>query len=260
MNRAPLMAVLVAATGAFAQDTPSPFSVSNVEVHAGAQHVTGNLGEWRELGITAIAEGQGHVVRGEVAAMRRFNADGGWAGVLDTYTLNPDWYLVSGAGVGSGAFFLPRYRVDALLHRKLLSGRPLVIFAGPGYLRSPDGHRERNWTTGLIYYFSTPWVLQAAVRFTESDPGSVRTRQYFGAATYGRDGSDVVTLRLGGGREGYSVIGPRTVLVDFASREGSLQWRHWLDPRSGVALSFEHYHNPTYERNGVSIGWFSKWR
>ena len=146
------------------------------------------------------------------------------------------------------------------MHRKLLADRRLVASLGWGHYRAPDGHIDRSVTLGAAYYFSSPWVLQAAVRQNESDPGSVRARQYFVAATYGRPGADIVVGRYGWGRESYLAIGPASALVDFSSREASLAWRHWFGARHGMSLALEHYRNPLYDRSGAALGYFMQFQ
>lgn len=252
---------LFAALAAQAQDTTLPLRMSTtLELRGASQHVTGDLGDWREISLLGTQVYGSHVLQAELSSKERFKDHGLWAGIADTYTIDPDWYASLGVGASEGAFFLPRVRVDAMLYRKLGAERRTVLFVGPGYARQPDGHTDRMWTAGLIHYFVQPWVIQAGVRHNESDPGNVRTRQQFAAVMYGREGADTVALRAGAGREGYALIGPTTALVDFPSREASLLWRHWLDRSSGITLGFEHYRNPNYERSGAALGWFGTWQ
>jgi YaiO family outer membrane protein len=254
----PLMVFAIAAS---AQEPPLPLRMSTtLELRASAQHVTGDFGDWRELSLLGTHVSGPHVLQAELSTKQRFGDRGVWAGIADTYTIDPDWYASVGVGGSEGAFFLPRVRVDAMLYRKLGEERRTVLFVGPGYARQPDGHTDRMWTAGLIYYFASPWVVQAGVRHNQSDPGNVRTRQQFAAVSYGREGADLVALRASGGREGYSLIGPDTAIVVFASREASLQWRHWFDRSSGITIGLEHYRNPYYERSGAAIGWFGTWQ
>jgi len=257
---------LIAACAAFAiaaraQEPGLPLRMSTtLELRAAAQHVTGDFGDWREVSLLATHESGPHVLQAELSYKWRFHDEGTWAGIADIYTIDPDWYAMLGVGGGDGVFFLPRVRVDALVYRKLGAERRTVLFAGPGYARLPDGHTDHMWTAGFVHYFAAPWVVQAGVRFNESDPGNVRTRQQFAAASYGREGRDLVAIRASAGREGYQPIGPATAIVDFPSREASLQWRHWLDRTSGISVGLEHYRNPFYERSGVALGWFDTWR
>ena len=228
---------------------------SSLELRLGAQRLTAGYPRWREAGLLLTVPAGSHVWRAEVAATDRFGERGTWLSVMDTFTIDPDWYASIAAALGDGAFYLPRTRIDAFIHRKLLADRSLVAFAGVSGARAPDGHSDRAIEAGAILYFAAPWVLQAALRFNESDPGGVRTRQQYVALSR-MGGADQWTLRYGWGREGYLAIAPGNALVDFASREASLRWRHALDRDSGVTLALEHYRNPTYRRNGIALGYF----
>ena len=244
-------------------DAPEPLQLRldrSLEVRAGAQHVTGGFGDWRDASVFGTYRTGRHLLQAELASQHRFHDAGTYAAVIDTYTFDDDWFASLAIGAGDGAFFLPRYRADAFVHRKLLRDRRLVATLGAGYYRAPDGHVDRSFTVGGAYYFEAPWVVQAAVRFNESDPGSVRARQQFVALTYGRERRDVVVARYGWGREAYLAISPGRALVDFASREATLQWRHWLDARQGVSIALEHYRNPLYERSGATVGWFASFQ
>jgi YaiO family outer membrane protein len=178
-------------------------------------------------------------------------------GVGDTYTFDADWYGSISAGAGDGASYLPRYRIDAFLHRKLLERRNLVANLGTGFYRAPDGHIDRNVSLGATYYFdAAPLVLQGEVRFTHGSPGGVDTRQQFVAATWGRQKQTTATVRYGWGEEGYQSIGGDAVLTNFRSKELIASLRHWLGADWGLDLAAQHYRNPTYRRTGLTAGVF----
>ena len=121
-----------------------------------------------------------------------------------------------------------------------------------------DGHTDRQFNLGATYYFEAPWVLQGEVRFNESSPGQVRTRQHFAAVTWGRDRQTQVTARHGWGDEGYQSIGGGASLVNFSSHQTQLTLRHWLGPQWGVSLGLERYSNPYYTRKGATLALFWK--
>jgi YaiO family outer membrane protein len=256
------IALGVVATSARAGDSQDDAGISlrldrsSLELRLAAQQVSAGYGNWREAGITGTYSRGPHVLRGELAALRRFNESGSYVAVMDTVTLDPDWYASVAAGAGDGAFYLPRYRFDAFINRKLLAARNLVFSVGVGYYSSPDGHIDRSLTVGGLYYFAAPWIVQGAVRFNESDPGSVRARQQLVAVTYGRDRAAQLVARYTWGRESYLAIGPASSLVDFRSREANILWRYRLDRSRGISVAAEHYRNPAYRRTGVMLGYF----
>lgn len=226
----------------------------SLELTAGAQNLTNNFGNWRELALRGAYGLPGHLLQGELSLHRRFGEDGAYASLGDTIDFNQDWFGSAAIGVGDGAFYLPRYRVDASLSRKWLPARNLVTSIGGGYYKAPDGHTDRSLLLGAAYYFEQPWIVEGGIRFNSSNPGSVQTTQQFLALTYGRQKQDVVTARVGWGEEGYLAIGPATQLVNFRSREASVSWRHWLNDRWAVVTALNVYRNPLYRRTGATIG------
>lgn len=229
---------------------------ATLELRLSAQRLTAGFPGWGEASLLLGRAWGDHRLQAELSTADRFGARGTQMAVMDTYTIDPDWYATLAAAAGDGAFFLPRTRFDATLHRKLLADRRLVAFAGVTEYRAPDGHHDRAFTVGALHYFSAPWVLQAAMRYNESRPGGIRTRQQHIALTYGRAPGDLVVARYGWGREGYLAIGPATTLVDFASREGSVQWRHPVTRDFGLVVAAEHYRNSFYHRTGAAVGLF----
>lgn len=230
----------------------------SLELSAGFQNLSGGFGSWRDVTLRGTYGLPSHLLQGELSATRRFNQDGAFLGLSDTYTLNEDWYSNLAVGVGDGAFYLPRYRVDATLYRKLLADRRLVSSVGLGYYKAPDGHTDNSVSLGLAYYFASPWIAEGGIRFNSSNPGAIRTQQQFAALTYGRAKQDLVTVRYASGGEGYQTIGAATnaQLVNFKSREASLSWRHWFAPRTGFLMGVNQYTNPSYARSGLNIGIF----
>ncbi len=228
----------------------------NLELSTGFQNLSAGFGNWRDLTLRGTYGLPSQVLQGEVSANRRFNKDGTFVGVSDTYTFNEDWYSNIALGLGDGAFYLPRYRVDATLYKKWLADRSLVTSAGAGYYKAPDGHTDSSVSLGLVYYFASPWIVEGGVRLNSSNPGTIKTQQQFLALTYGRVKQDLVTVRHAWGGEGYQTIAANTQLVNFASQETSISWRHWLAPRTGVLIGANRYTNPFYNRTGINVGIF----
>ncbi|RYF01880.1 MAG: YaiO family outer membrane beta-barrel protein [Comamonadaceae bacterium] len=228
----------------------------NLQLSAGTQHLTGNYGNWHDVTLRGAWGLPGHTLQGELSSHKRFGVGGTYAAIGDTHDFSEDWYGSAAFGAGDGAFYLPKYRVDVALNRKFLERRQLVGTLGAGYYRAPDGHSDRSLLLGATYYLEAPWIVEGGVRFNDSAPGSVRTRQHFIAATWGRQKADMVTARLGWGGEGYLAVGPATQLVNFDSREVSLAWRHWFNANTGFLVAAHRYSNPLYRRVGASIGLF----
>ena len=232
---------------------PSPAAARSIEAYASHSKLSAGFPSWHEAGLRGVYETGAHLLQGELAAMERWNESGTFVGLGDRIVLSDDWYTYLAAGAGDGASYLPRYRVDAFLHRKFLARRNLVGTLGAGYYRAPDGHIDRNLSIGGIYYVPDhPLVLQGEVRFVHGSPGSVKARQQFLAATWGSVGATTVSGRYSWGREAYQSIGGDAILTDFASPEASASLRHWFAKSWGLELAVQHYSNPTYHRDGVT--------
>lgn len=230
--------------------------VRNLELSTGAQRLTNGFGNWRDVTLRGAYGLDKHLLQGELSAHRRFGEDGVFLGLSDTYTFNEDWYGSLAVGVGDGAFYLPRYRVDGTIYRKLLPNRSLVASLGLGYYKAPGGNSDQSVSLGAAYYFEAPWIVEGGIRLNRSSPGSVDTQQQFVAVTYGRNKQDLVTARYGWGEEGYLAVAANRQLVNFESREASVSWRHWFNPRTGVLVGANRYSNPSYRRSGVTVGVF----
>lgn len=228
----------------------------SLELSTGVQNLSGGFGNWRDVTLKGAYGVDKHVLQGELSAHKRFGENGTFLSLSDTYTFNEDWFGSVALGVGDGAFYLPRYRVDGTISRKFLPGRNLVGTVGAGYYNAPDGHTDRSLSLGAAYYFEAPWIVEGGVRLNRSNPGSVDTQQQFVALTWGRNKQDLVTARYGWGSEGYLTIAANRQLVNFDSREASLTWRHWFNARTGVLVGANRYTNPLYRRSGVNVGVF----
>lgn len=242
---------------AHAQNAPDmPAPVGGVETYISAHSLSNGYGDWHEAGM------RGHIGRGdqllgvEAATMRRFGEPGRFIGLSDTVTIDRDWYATLSIGAGDGAAYLPRYRLDAFINRKLLPGRQWVATLGAGYYRAPDDHIDRNISLGATYYFDSPWVVQGEIRFNNSSPGQVNTHQQFLAVTWGRAHQTQITARHGWGAEGYQAIGSGASLVNFDSHQSQLTLRQWLGPKWGIKAGLERYSNPFYVRNGANLALF----
>lgn len=228
----------------------------SLELSTGFQNLSAGFGSWRDVTLRGAYGLPSHVVQGEISVNRRFNKDGVFIGLSDTYTFDKDWYANVAVGFGDGAFYLPRYRVDATLYKKWLPQRNLVTSIGAGQYKAPDGHTDNSLSLGLVYYFDAPWVAEVGLRANSSNPGSIKTQQQFLALTYGRVKENLVTVRHAWGSEGYQTISTNTQLVNFASKETSVSWRHWFAPRTGLLIGASRYTNPFYNRAGLNIGIF----
>jgi YaiO family outer membrane protein len=234
-------------------------------IEAGGSHssLTGGNSNWNDFYLRGMLSGGHNSFTGELIHESRFG-DNGWFGGLGlTRTLSEDWYAQISAGASAGGFFLPRYRTDALMNRKLLSSRQLVATFGFGFDQSRTVNHDERFLMEGAYYFQHPFVLQGGVMWTHANPGNILAQTQFVALNEGHDKEHFLSLRYAWGREGYEVIGAPTTLVsaynvlfDFPERDITGTWRQWIGPNWGVQFVVEQHQEPAYHRIGGTAGVF----
>jgi YaiO family outer membrane protein len=230
---------------------------SYVEAGLSSHKLSDGFGSWSSIyARTQYRINERNSMNAEIERSREFGDSGTYVALGGTHVINDDWYASLTMGTSSGGFYLPRFRADAFLNRKLLRQRNLVATVGLGYYRAKDEHKDQSLYLGATYYFAPRWIVESGVRFNRSNPGSIGSRSQFIALTNGEEKKRYITVRVGSGRESYQLIGPNTELVDFGSNEASLTWREWISKSSGLNLVLERYKNPSYKRRGVSLGYF----
>jgi YaiO family outer membrane protein len=227
-----------------------------VEVGGGHSALTQGNPSWTDGYLHAVVSGQANTFSTEITRQDRYG-DTGWfvSGGL-THTFSENWYGDVFLGGSSRCFFLPKYRTDAFIHRKLLPNKQLIATVGFGYDRAKDIHSAYRLYTEGSYYLKSAWVLQGGVNWNRSMPGAVLGHTQYFAVTEGHEKQHYIALRGEYGREAYQLVSPQTVLVNFALRDVSATWRQWLSPTWGFNLSLEHYSNPLYRRMGGTLGFF----
>ena len=218
---------------------------------------------WNDFYARGMVSGGRNTFNGQLWRQSRFG-DSGWFYDLGLVrTLSPNWYADISAGSSFGGFFLPKFRTDALINRKLLARKQLVATGGIGYDKSKTVNSAFRYEFGGAYYFEYPVVLQGGVTFTHANPGAVLARTQYIAATQGHAKEHFVSLRYEWGREGYEIVAPFNnpgapfdVLFDFPERTLTGTWRQWVGPNWGLNFNLEHHKEPAYTRTGGSIGVF----
>jgi YaiO family outer membrane protein len=222
-------------------------------------HLSNNYPGWRDAfvrGNVSLGENIG-VLNWDASQQKHFNESGQALSVSLTHNFNADWYGLVGAGVGSGASFLTKQRVDVGLYRKWLAQRQLVTGVQLMASKARDGvHDDRSWQLSSSYYFSVPLVAEIGFKRNTSNPGSVSTNRQYLAATYGENKKYYLSARYDAGREGYLPQGANLSATNFRSQVTTLTWRQWLSPKWGYELQAERYNNPFYNRSGGTVSVF----
>jgi len=247
----------IAATAPAAPTTGAAPVTGFVDAGIGHANLTGNNSDWNDQYLRGgLHLTPNDYISSELSHQSHFGEQGTFAGVGYTRTFNEDWYGFLSGGTSTGSFFLPRYRIDGNLYRKLLEKKNLVVSIGFTYYRAREIYTDKTLLLGATYYFESPWIIQLGARLNRSDPGSVRSNRGVAAITYGRNKDQYITLTYDTGREAYQLTGGSTLLSDFTSHETSLTWRKWITKLWGVNVRGVYYDNPFYKRKQIEGGIF----
>ena len=247
---------------AAAQGTPAapPAAAAQHALEVGASHqwVSNDYGDWGSVYARYQRQTTLDVWYADALAEYAFGDRGLFGGLAYRRELSARTFASVGAGVGSGAFFLPRARGDASGGVRWGPSRRLVSTLGATYLRYRGPYRDVALTLATAAYFRGA-VAEVGVRANRSTPGDVSSQRAFAAVTIAAAPGQTVIVRGDAGTEGYLLLGPSTAQVAFASRGATVAWRARVSPRWTLTASTEAYKNPFYSRVGVSAGVSRSW-
>jgi YaiO family outer membrane protein len=224
--------------------------------HLSKTDLSSPFSPWGDAYLRGVISGGNNTFNGELTRQVRY-ADLGWYYSLGwNRTWSENWFTDVSAGSSTRGFFLPKFRTDAFVNRKLLARKQLILTGGIGYDKSKTVNSAVRTQVGGTYYFERPFILQGGVTWTHANPGSILARSQYVAFTQGHNKEHYITLRAEVGREAYELIRPQTTLFDFRIRNFSASWRQWIGVNWGVNLAYEHEGNPFYQRNGGTLGIF----
>lgn len=196
---------------------------------------------------------------GELANITEFGDTGTLMVVGYERTLDRNWIVQGSAATSDGGATLPRLRFDLALGHKWLENANLVTTLGVTAIQAKDAHSDHAVQLSTAYYFDAAgqsWSVEGGVRNNISNPGAVNAGSFYAAVTLSRPKVRTISLRLGGGQEGYQLVGDNTALVNFDSNTLLLTWREWLSPTQGVQWRWDRYRNPFYNSTGIEASWF----
>ncbi|MCW9025299.1 MAG: YaiO family outer membrane beta-barrel protein [Gammaproteobacteria bacterium] len=244
-----------------ATETTTPPVIKNNYIEAGLGHhdLTNSYQNWDNYYLKGVwHQDESNIWDWAVENQDRFGDTGVYLLAGLTHIFNEDWFGSIHLGTSKSGFFLPRQRIDAFINRKLLPEKNLILTFGTGYIDEKDVHTANSLYAGASYYFDSPWMISAGVRWNNSSPGSVSSTRQIISASWIRNKDRYITLNVDWGREAYQLVGGSVSLVDFSSDIVTLTWREWLNHDWGSNVVLERYSNPFYDRNGITIGIFKE--
>jgi YaiO family outer membrane protein len=226
-------------------------------------NLTGPSPNWDDAYLNGLISSGHNALSGELSRQNRYGDTGWYYAFGWTRSWSENWYseLDFGTSTTKG-FFLPKARADALINRKLLPRKQLVLTLGAGYdlskrvIPSRIANSDYRAQIGGIYYFERPWIVQAGTTFTHASPGNILAPSGYLAVTQGRVKEHYITVRANLGREGYEIFNAGQTLFDFAFQDYSVNWRQWMAPNWGFSATAEYESKPIYHRTGGAIGLF----
>src|SRR5207248_9464255 len=183
---------------------------------------------WRDAYVRIVASGGRNSLSGEASLMNRYGDTGWYYGAGIVRDLSENWFADAHAGTSAGGFFLPKYRADASISRKLLTDKQLVLTGVFGYDKSKQVNRDYRYGGAFTYYTIWAVVAEAGANCTKAKSGNLLDMSEYLALTHGHEKERYITLRAEIGREGYLIVGPQSVLQDFDFRQYSATWRQWI--------------------------------
>lgn len=250
-----LVFALVAASGCLRAQAPLAAMAGRwIEAGAFYQAVSNRYGDWSGAFARAVIPvGARDILYGDALAQRAFHDRGAFVSLADRHEWSADFFTIASVGHGFDARFFPDWRADAIVGQRFGRRRNVVATVGGSYVRSRDVYRDVAATTSLAVYF-TGVVIEAGGRYNTSTPGQVHAARGYAAITAVPSSRRSVALRVGGGEEGYQLLGNTITFQRFASQEASIAWRERMTTDWGVLLQADAYRNPFYTRTGGTLG------
>jgi YaiO family outer membrane protein len=228
------------------------------EIEIGGMYLNygSGISDWRSLVVrTQFVRGPRMVWSGEAVAEERFG-EPSFAYKIQHQADFGAWITRVSGRTSNGGFYNPRYRFDAMVGRKILPQRQLILTVGGFHREVRDGHRDTGVNAESQWYLRSWLIAQAGLRFQVSNPGQAVSRYQDFAMTIGRYGRALVVLAGGFGTEAYQIIDPLVIYTDFSSYGVRMTYRQWLTRGTGFSLTGSFYSNPFYQRKGVELSFF----
>ncbi len=235
-----------------AEAEASPVLRPSLEISSEFGHLTQGYGAARTVGVKYTRPLAVGVLDLTATQQRRFGESGHYIGLQLTRDVNERNYVSLALGGGSSVLW-PIWRTDLNWHHKW--GEQLNYVTGLGYMYASNRNdrNDRGLLLSLTGYFDQ-LVVEGGLHFNRNNPGGVRAGSQYVAATWGRDQVGTLMLRGETAQEAYQPIGVNQELVDFDSRNLSIEWRHWWRPGYSLIVGGKVYRNPYYTQTDLRLG------
>lgn len=231
-----------------------PISVraqTSVEVTGGTTSLSNGLGTHSSSGVRLRHQQPRDIWYLGVSRETRLNKTGWLGNVSNTHMLSSIWTSHLSATAGTDVFYLPRYRFDGQLARKLGGPRAWIVTGSLMHSAARDEHSDVGAGVGVARFLTPALAVDASVMWKRTMPEDfISRRQNAGVAWYHPQRE--VSVRTGFGEEGFQLVSADSVLVGFNSHDVTGRWLEWISATVGIAISATYYGNADYHSSGYS--------
>lgn len=226
---------------------------TSVELISGASQVSGSTNHHTSFGIRVRHQRARDIWYLGVSRESAYG-DEGWLGnISNTHTFNDKWRTHLSATTSMDAFFLPRYRFDAQLGRRLGRNRVWEVTGSAMTRAAQDEHRDVGGGVGVFRFLPGGFAVETDVFWTHTSPEDIVTRRHHVGAMWFGKGREL-SARVGFGKESYLPIRADSTMVAFNSYDVTGRWVEPISSTVAVVLVGSYYDNPHYRSTGYSVG------
>lgn len=166
-------------------------------------------------------------------------------------------YALVGVGFAPdhGTILFPNFRYDVMAFAKPPKVKGLIMTAGYSSYRMGGGN-SKSFSVGSIYYYRKV-ILNGAIAFNRSYPGSLPSKSGYFSIMTGRQGRYWFGAGASGGDLNYQLIGIIPFNVHYNGYGFSAFFQKWLQKHWGITERYYFTNLMTaYKSNSVSVSLF----
>ncbi|HEY0811144.1 MAG TPA: YaiO family outer membrane beta-barrel protein [Longimicrobiales bacterium] len=240
---------LIASAAALLLMPLSVQSQTSVEITTGNSTASGGFGTYNSLGVRLRHQRPADVWYVGVSHESAWGDDGWLGNIANVHTFNPRWSSYLSATTSTDAFFLPRYRFDAELSRRLGGPRAWVLTGSAMTRAARDEHHDIGGGIGVGRFLRRDLAADVSVFWTHTAPEDVVSRYQHLGLTWYRPQREL-GARVSFGEESYLPVTADSTLVAFNSYAVTVRWVERIDNAVAISLHATYYENPRYRSRG----------